>query len=40
MKSLKILGLLGAVIITAISFLSWWRSKPHAPSDEALEQRF
>jgi hypothetical protein len=40
MKSLKILGLLGVVIITAISFLSWWRSKPHAPSDEALEQGF
>jgi hypothetical protein len=40
MKSLKILGLLGAVIITAISFLSWWRSKPDAPSDEALEQGF
>jgi hypothetical protein len=39
MKSLKILGLLG-VVITAILFLSWWRSKPHAPSDEALEQRF
>jgi hypothetical protein len=40
MKSLKILGLLGVVIITAIPFLSWWRSKPHTPSDEALVQGF
>jgi hypothetical protein len=40
MKSLKILGLLSVLIIAAISFLSWWRSKPHAPSDDAVEQVF
>ncbi len=40
MTSLKILGLLSVVIIVAISFLSWWNSKPHAPSDEVLEQGF
>ena len=40
MKSLKILGLLSVLIIAAISFLSWWRSKPHAPSDDAVAQGF
>jgi hypothetical protein len=40
MKWLKILGFLSVVIIIAISFLSWWNSKPHTPSDEALEQGF
>jgi hypothetical protein len=40
MKSLKILGLLSVLIIAAISFLPWWRSKPHAPSDDAVEQGF
>jgi hypothetical protein len=40
MKSLKILGFLSVVIVIVISLLSWWKSKPHAPSDEALEQGF
>jgi hypothetical protein len=40
MKPLKILGLLSVLTIAAISFLTWWRSKPHPPSDDAVEQGF
>jgi hypothetical protein len=38
MKLLKLFGLLGAITIAAILFLSWRRCKRHAPRDEAFEE--